>query len=298
MTKTIFISYSHDDESHKLWVKRFADDLRDKGNFDVLLDQYLPKGASWTRFMQNGIKDADRVLVIGTPNYRLRSMATGGVAFEESIISNEFLNDIDSTKFYPILRKGAFAEAFPPILAGRNGDDFRDDSHYDEMLEAVISEIRGIGSKLSFSNESVAKPKVKVSLSINFLLETYMGRPTGLCEGLGLTVTITNLSEHPMFFYEPHFEFDQPVFDGKNAFSTTEHLPDDNRYPVRLEYGEISQRTYILRHSNISFWENLQLKNSDLHFSAFAVNTLEEIYQSDGVLLKHLLNDLRKCYNI
>ena len=87
------------------WVKRFADDLQEKGGFLVLLDQDLPKGASLPRFMQQGLMMSDRVLVIGTPNYLKRSLDTGGVAFEESIISNEFMINIDTTKYYPILRE-------------------------------------------------------------------------------------------------------------------------------------------------------------------------------------------------
>lgn len=89
MQKQVFISYSHDSEAHMKWVRKFADDLQEKGNMIVLLDQDLPKGASWTRFMQQGLMMSDRVLVIGTPNYLARSLNTGGVAFEESIISSD-----------------------------------------------------------------------------------------------------------------------------------------------------------------------------------------------------------------
>ena len=143
MQKQVFVSYSHDSEEHMAWVKRFADDLQEKGGLLVLLDQDLPKGASLPRFMQQGLMMSDRVLVIGTPNYLKRSLDTGGVAFEESIISNEFMINIDTTKYYPILREGTFDTAFPPILAGRNGDDFTDDSKYQDKLQVVINEING-----------------------------------------------------------------------------------------------------------------------------------------------------------
>lgn len=77
MQKQVFISYSHDNDAHMQWVRKFADDLQEKGNMIVLLDQDLPKGASWTRFMQQGLMMSDRVLVIGTPNYLARSLNTG-----------------------------------------------------------------------------------------------------------------------------------------------------------------------------------------------------------------------------
>ncbi len=39
MKKILFIAYSHDNEEHKAWVKKFADDISRFGNFEVLLDQ-------------------------------------------------------------------------------------------------------------------------------------------------------------------------------------------------------------------------------------------------------------------
>lgn len=295
--KTIFISYSHDNEAHKLWVKRFADDLRDKGGFRVLLDQYLPKGASWTRFMQKGIKDADRVLVIGTPYYKQRSLNTGGVAFEEAIISNDFLIDIDTTKYYPILRCGNYSESFPPVLAGRNGDDFRNDDSYNKMLEIVISEIKGENSPiLNASDEVAVRPSVQVAQQIQFMFETYFGRPTGRCEGIGITIAITNLSKYPMFFKKPHFEFDQNILDGKNAFVPLTYLPNNTTYPIRLEFGEVSEITYIWRSHNLPFLEKLLSDNSNLHFSAVAANTLGNVYYSDSIPLIRLVDDLRRCY--
>ena len=87
----IFISYSWDDEEHKKWVKKLADSLKMHG-INVLLDQYLPKGTSLTRFMMEGIKKADKVLIIGTPLYKEKAENyVGGTNIEHQIIN------IDST---------------------------------------------------------------------------------------------------------------------------------------------------------------------------------------------------------
>lgn len=139
----VFISYSHDDEDHMKWVKKFVTDLRNGGGFMVLYDQDLEKGASLTRFMEKGIAESDRVLVIGTPEYKRKASSSTGVGFEEAIIGTEYLHNIDSTKFYPILRRGSFSESFPMILAGRNGDNFTDDEQYDNNLRVVIRSIIG-----------------------------------------------------------------------------------------------------------------------------------------------------------
>ena len=140
---TVFVSYSHDDDAHMNWVKQFVTDLRKKGGFRVLYDQDLEKGASLPRFMEQGITDSEKVLVIGTPKYKEKANASCGVSFEEAIMGTEYMQNIDSAKFYPILRKGSFSSSFPMILMGRNGDDFTDDSQYDNNLQIVIRAILG-----------------------------------------------------------------------------------------------------------------------------------------------------------
>ena len=140
---TVFVSYSHDDEAHMNWVKQFVTDLRQKGGFRVLYDQDLEKGASLPRFMEQGIRESEKVLVIGTPKYKEKAIASCGVSYEEAIMGTEYMQNIDSTKFYPILRRGSFSTSFPMILAGRNGDDFTDESQYDNNLQIVIQAISG-----------------------------------------------------------------------------------------------------------------------------------------------------------
>ena len=278
------------------WVKKFADDLQEQGGISVLLDQDLPKGASWTRFMQQGLMMSDRVLVIGTPNYLQRSLATGGVAFEESIISNDYMIDIDTTKYYPILRKGSFQTAFPPILAGRNGDDFTDDARYSEKLQIVIDEINGQHKELNFLDPvaPVKQQEANVTLGLNLMMETMWGKLTGKVEGVGLTVSIVNLCKEPRFFLEPHFEFSENVFYDKNAFMPTNHWPDSVLFPVRLEYGEMVSRTYILKKQAKQIFEDAYAKNPQVTFRACALNTLGNVYCSEPVEALTIINDLNK----
>ena len=144
---TLFVSYSHDDDDHIKWVKKFVKDLRNRGGFNVLYDQDLEKGASLPRFMESGIEMSEKVLVIGTPEYKRRAALSSGVGFEEAIMGTEYMNNIDSTKFYPILRRGSFSTSFPIILTGRKGDDFRDDCQYEDNLVIVIKSILESKSK-------------------------------------------------------------------------------------------------------------------------------------------------------
>lgn len=138
----LFISYSHDSDSHKTWVKHLAEDLRASG-FEVLLDQDNPSGTSLTLFMNEGIDKADKVLVIGTPEYSNKSkQQSGGAAYEGAIMSVTLLNNLCTTKFVPILRKGNFASSFPILIGDRVGFDFSEDSEYDNRLGEMINKFK------------------------------------------------------------------------------------------------------------------------------------------------------------
>ena len=55
MEPTVFISYSHDDESHKDWVLQLATRLRSNG-LNVLLDRWnLKLGQDLASFMERGL---------------------------------------------------------------------------------------------------------------------------------------------------------------------------------------------------------------------------------------------------
>lgn len=157
----VFISYAWDDEDHKKWVKKLADDLRSKGVYS-LLDQYNPKGESLTKFMVNGIKVADRVLVIGSPRYKEKidnPKDHSGVKFEDQILSIDLYHGIER-KYIPLLRRGTFEESFGKLMSEKDGFDFRDDPKYDETLEDLVLELYG---KPSTTPPPLGKPKFSLS---------------------------------------------------------------------------------------------------------------------------------------
>jgi len=140
----VFISYSWDSEEHRQWVRQLADDLQTKYGIHVLCDCYNRKGEELTNFMVNAIEKADRVLVIGTPNYRQRSkMNCGGAGFEGHIINVDIYHHWDSCKYIPILRNGKFDESFPITIEARTGMDFTDDMGYEENLRTLANDIKG-----------------------------------------------------------------------------------------------------------------------------------------------------------
>ena len=82
----MFLSYSHDSEAHRAWVRELAERLV-QGGVEVTLDQWdLPYGADVVRFMDLGIRDADRVLMVCTANYVAKAEERKGRAGYEGMI--------------------------------------------------------------------------------------------------------------------------------------------------------------------------------------------------------------------
>jgi len=141
----VFISYSWDSESHKQWVRKLADDLQTKYGVFVLCDCYNRHGEELANFMVKAIERADRVLIIGTPNYKCRSgLDYGGAGFEGHIINVDIYHRWDTCKYVPLLREGGFDTSFPITIEARTGRDFSDDANYDENLRVLANDIKGV----------------------------------------------------------------------------------------------------------------------------------------------------------
>ena len=114
MTK-VFISYSHDSQPHRDFVRGMADRLCNDG-LDCEIDQYINGSPSegWLRWMEDRAEEADFVLMICTETYlrRYRGHETNrskgkGVTFEGVVISQTLYNNYyQNTKFVPVLPEG------------------------------------------------------------------------------------------------------------------------------------------------------------------------------------------------
>ncbi len=137
----VFISYSHDSPEHKRWVSELAARLRHSG-IDAILDQWdLGLGEDKTRFMQRGIVDADRVLVVCTDNYVEKANAgEGGAGYEGMIINVELVQNLDTNKFIPIIRQASGKVKTPIFLGTRVYADFTDEKEYDFTDEKEYDE--------------------------------------------------------------------------------------------------------------------------------------------------------------
>ena len=158
----VFISYSHDSPEHKRWVLELGRQLRHNG-IDATLDQWaLRPGADFIRFMEHGIMDFDRVLVICTDNYVKKANGRkDGVGYEVQIVSAQLVENLGINKFIPIIRQASGKKKAPTCLEGRVYIDFRNEKQFDEKFNELLHELYDetvvekppLGKKPSFAKQ-------------------------------------------------------------------------------------------------------------------------------------------------
>jgi hypothetical protein len=129
----IFISYSWDNDEHKQWVLNLANRLCDDG-IGVILDRYyLKPGKSLPHFVEQSISKAHRVIIVFTPNYKLKSdKREGGVGYEYSIMNAELYNNqTGNEKVIPILKAGDKETSIPAFMQQYIHIDARTDDNYE-----------------------------------------------------------------------------------------------------------------------------------------------------------------------
>ena len=147
-TPKVFISYSHDNEEHRNWVYRLACRLVESG-VEVVLDQWdIQLGSNILKFMEKGLTNSDRVLVVCTDNYNKKSNeGLGGVGYEKNILTAELFSGQDTNKFIPCIRGVSTLAKTPVCLGGRAYVDFTHDSGFEVNLKQLLHELFGVPLK-------------------------------------------------------------------------------------------------------------------------------------------------------
>ena len=141
----VFISYSHDSPEHKRWVSELGAKLRHNG-IDAILDQWdLGPGDDVTQFMERGIMESDRVLVICTDSYVSKANAgEGGVGYERMIVTAQLVQDLGTDKFIPVIRQASGQEKTPAFLGTRVYIDFRNSSEFESEFDKLVHELHRV----------------------------------------------------------------------------------------------------------------------------------------------------------
>jgi len=152
--ETVFISYSWDTEEHKKWVLGLADQLVKEG-VNVILDRYeLRPGKSLPHFVETAIKKADRILIVFTPNYKLKAeKRAGGVGYEYSIMNSElYKNQTNNERIIPVLRNGNSTDSIPEFMQQYIHIDMRNDENYENSYTDLLREI--------YDEPEIVKPEI------------------------------------------------------------------------------------------------------------------------------------------
>ncbi|UOY04986.1 toll/interleukin-1 receptor domain-containing protein [Muricauda sp. SCSIO 64092] len=157
---TVFISYSWDSEKHKNWVLELANQLVKEG-VNVILDRYeLRPGKNLPHFVETSIKKADRIVIIFTPNYKLKAeKRAGGVGYEYSIMNSElYKNQTNNERIIPVLRDGDSTDSIPEFMQQYIHIDMRNDENYENSYTDLLREI--------YDEPEIIKPEIGTKRNI------------------------------------------------------------------------------------------------------------------------------------
>lgn len=139
----VFMSYSHDSPQHKQWVAKLAARLREEGGANVIIDQWdTEPGDDLVKFMEKGVRDADRVLMVCTTSYVQKANdGRGGVGYEAMVVTGELVRDLGTSKFIPVIPPENVEAVVPTCVSTRRFVDMRNaervDAGFDEIVEAL-----------------------------------------------------------------------------------------------------------------------------------------------------------------
>lgn len=147
--KNVFVSYCHKDVTEE-WIDKLATSLGQYG-INCIVDIYdLQLGQDLNYFMEQ-IKKVDKVLILLGKEYKERANdRKAGVGTETQIISNDVYNDVEQTKFIPIVVNKDENEAayLPYYLEARLYTDFSDDSLFAKNIDELARQIHKLPKRV------------------------------------------------------------------------------------------------------------------------------------------------------
>lgn len=142
---TVFVSYSHDSPEHKRWVLEFAEELRRNG-VDPIIDAWdLRPGDDVPKFMERGVRDSGRVLMICTEKYVAKANdGVGGVGYEAMIVTSELVRDLGTAKFIPIIRQNTDHPGVPTSVATRRYINLSEGADRAAEMQTLLRDLHSV----------------------------------------------------------------------------------------------------------------------------------------------------------
>jgi hypothetical protein len=103
----------------------------------------LRPGKNLPHFVEQSISKANKILIIFTPNYKLKAdKRSGGVGYEYSIMNSDlYQNQTDNEKIIPILRSGTQKDSIPTFMHQFIHLDMTKDEEYANSYADLKKEI-------------------------------------------------------------------------------------------------------------------------------------------------------------
>ncbi|MCH5340449.1 MAG: toll/interleukin-1 receptor domain-containing protein [Acetatifactor sp.] len=165
--KNVFISYCHKDVTEE-WIDKLVSSLGQYGIYSIVDIYDLQLGQDLSYFMEQ-IKKVDKVLMLLGKEYKERANnRQGGVGTETQIISCDVYNDVEQTKFIPIvIDKDENGDVYLPYyLETRLYIDFSDEKLFKKNSEELARQIHDLPKR---KKPIVLDPPVFLNKSSNAL---------------------------------------------------------------------------------------------------------------------------------
>lgn len=230
----VFISYSWTDDAHQERVIGLAKRLRQDG-VDIKIDKWdLKEGQDKYKFMEHMVSDSsvEKVLMICDKKYMEKANERkGGVGDETQIISPEIYNDVEQTKFIPIIfERSNEGELFlPAYIKGRMYIDLSDpdaeELEYERLLRVIFlrpkNEREPLGTPPSYLFKDELSSITKTNSIIRRLKRVLQNGETvavGIFEDYLVYLVSIIENEFVIDGHEVHGPFDDIVIERINEF--------------------------------------------------------------------------------
>lgn len=150
----VFISYSHDNEEHKIWVREFAKYINSKG-IKVTFDEWsMRPGDNIPDFMTENVEKSDHIICICSTEYVSKAdKHLSGAGYEADIIIQKIIEYGNETNIIPVIRNNK-DNKLPKFLKSKKHIDMTNDSSYLENCQDIIDTIKDKYNKSKIDNKA------------------------------------------------------------------------------------------------------------------------------------------------
>lgn len=171
-TPRVFISYSWEGDAHTAWIVKLAEALTQNGVY-VFFDRWnIGLGSDIPAFMEAAIREATHTILVCTPTYAKKADArSGGVGYEQLVITGAILSRKPEGRFIPVIRSPDMSQSRPSWAAALAYVDMTNDAKFESAVEELIRHLYKtpklvrppLGEAPAFTKTAVATPSPAVA---------------------------------------------------------------------------------------------------------------------------------------